>query len=113
MALSCFPNLPSKQLRLSDGTTYGFVHVRPSPASRKPTFLLLHGFPSTSWDWRRQIHVLAAEGYGVLAPDLLGYGDTDCPLEVEKYGLKRMAGQIAEILKREGVGKVIGVGHDW
>ena len=110
MALSCFPNI-SKQVELSDGTRYGYAYVAASAS--KPTFLLLHGFPSASHDWRHQVRALSARGFGVLAPDLLGYGDTDSPVEVEAYSQKKMSDHIAEILTKEGIEKVIGVGHDW
>ena len=110
MALSWFPQF-SKHIELSDGTHYSYVYVAASAA--KPTFLLLHGFPSSSYDWRHQVHALAANGFGLLVPDLLGYGDTDSPPDVEAYSFKRMSDHIAEMLAKEGIQKVIGVGHDW
>ena len=111
MAIKAFPSI-SKSIRLNEGTTYAFVHSPPSD-SKKATFLLLHGFPSSSWNWRHQIFQLTEAGYGVLAPDLLGYGDTDKPEELEAYSMKRMSNHVAEILQKEGLQKVIGVGHDW
>lgn len=111
MALLAFPN-HAKLTQLADGTTYAYVYCPPSSAL-SPTFLLLHGFPSSSYDWRHQISQLRDAGYGVLAPDLLGYGDTDKPAELEAYRLKRISGHIVEILDREGLGRVVGVGHDW
>lgn len=110
MALSCFPTI-SKHVELGDGTGYAYVYVAASAS--KPTFLLLHGFPSCSYDWRHQIYALAAKGFGVLVPDLLGYGDTDSPADVEAYSFKRMCDHLAEIVANEGIKKVIGVGHDW
>ncbi|MCJ1421554.1 hypothetical protein MMC32_007918 [Xylographa parallela] len=110
MALSCFPHL-SKLVELDDGTHYAYAYAAASAS--KSTFLLLHGFPSSSYDWRHQVHALAAKGFGILAPDLLGYGGTDSPVDVEAYSLQRMGDHIAEILAKEGIQKVIGVGHDW
>ncbi|TVY80775.1 Bifunctional epoxide hydrolase [Lachnellula suecica] len=102
---------PGKLLQVQDGTKYAYVHI---PATdSKPTFLLLHGFPSSSYDWRFQVKSLSDLGYGVLAPDLLGYGDTDRPVELEKYKWKKMSADLAQILDEEGLRKVIGVGHDW
>lgn len=49
----------------------------------------------------------------MIAPDLLGYGDTDKPGEVEAYAMKRMSAHVDEILEREGVKKCVGVAHDW
>ena len=57
--------------------------------------------------------LLKEAGYGVVAPDLLGYGDTDKPRGLEAYKMKRMSGHITEILDIEGLKKVIGVAHDW
>jgi len=110
MAHQAFPDL-SKTLKLQDGTNYAYVRVTASHG--KPTFLLLHGFPSSSYDWRHQIPQLKGAGYGVIAPDLLGYGDSDKPTDVEAYAFKRMSGHISEILDEERLEKVIGVGHDW
>lgn len=52
------------------------------------------------------------KGYGVVAPDLLGYGGTDNPPELERFALKRMVQELRELLNCEGVGKVFAVGHD-
>ena len=112
MASLAFPQL-AKKATLSDGTTYGYVY---SPAKdSKPTFLFLHGAPSSSYIWRNQIERLPKLGYGVLAPDLLGYGDTDKPRDYEAYQLtKYIVPQVAELTtKVVGSTKVIGVGHDW
>ena len=110
MALSCFPNI-SKRVKLNDGTHYGYAYITQSTS--KPTFLLLHGFPSSSYDWRHQVSALSVKGFGVLVPELLGYGDTDSPADVEAYDFKRMSDHLAEIMAREGISSVIGVGHDW
>lgn len=106
-------NLPTKGklLEVQDGTKYAYVYV---PATdSKPTFLLLHGFPSSSYDWRHQIKSLTELGFGVLAPDLLGYGDTDRPTEIEKYKFKKMTADVVDILDEESLKTVIGVAHDW
>lgn len=109
MASIAFPHL-AKAARLRDGTNYGYVYVPAQPS--KPTLLLLHGFPSSSYDWRHQIARLPEAGYGVLAPDLLGYGDTDKPAEFENYKMANMCAHITELLDKERLATVIGVGHD-
>ncbi|CAI6088969.1 hypothetical protein V2G26_002580 [Clonostachys chloroleuca] len=43
------------------------------------TILLLHGFPSSSHQFRNLIPRLAGRGYKVIAPDLPGYGFTTVP----------------------------------
>jgi len=104
-------SVPGKILQLQDGTKYAYIHI--NATELKPTFLLLHGFPSSSYDWRFQVDTLKSLGYGVVVPDLLGYGDTDKPSDPEAYRFKRIATDVVEILIKESLGKVIGVGHDW
>ncbi|KAK9420622.1 putative AB hydrolase-1 domain-containing protein [Seiridium unicorne] len=111
MASIAFPAL-AKKTTLSDGTTYGYVASAPATLD-KPTFLLLHGYPSSSYDWRHQIASLPKAGFGVIVPDLLGYGDTDSPAEVGAYNMKNMSQHMAEILDHEGVSRCIAVSHDW
>jgi pimeloyl-ACP methyl ester carboxylesterase len=110
MALQLFPET-SKGVKLQDGTTYAYIHIPPAEPAR-PTFVLLHGFPSTSFDWRLVITPLQQKGYGIIAPDLLGYGDTDKPEEVSAYSMKRMADHLEELIQLEQAQKDIGVGHD-
>lgn len=111
MALSVYPTT-SRQTLLSDGTTLAYAYTPPS-APGKPTFLLLHGFPSNGHGWHRQVTFLAEKGFGVLVPDLLGYGDTDSPAEYQAYSHKRICDHVAEIIGNEGIKNgVIGVGHD-
>ena len=43
---------------------------------RRPTVLLLHGFPELAYSWRKVMLPLAAAGYHVIAPDQRGYGRT-------------------------------------
>jgi soluble epoxide hydrolase / lipid-phosphate phosphatase len=101
----------SAKMTLADGTTYAYTRILPSCAE-KPTFLLLHGFPATSVDWDHTIPGLVDAGYGVIAPDLLGFGDSDHPEAVEDYSFIRISGHMDEILKREGLDQIIPVGHD-
>lgn len=106
-----FASAETKQFTAPDGCSYTYDYT-PADASQ-PTFLLIHGYPSGRHDWRHQVANLTASGYGVLAPDCLGYGDSDAPLDVEEYNLKTIAGHFDAILDNESLESVIGVGHDW
>lgn len=48
----------------------------------------------------------------MVAPDLLGYGDTDKPADPVFCHLKTMSLHLAEILDKK-VGRCLAVGHDW
>lgn len=58
----------------------------------KPVILLLHGFPSSSHQFRALMPRLA-DRYRVVAPDLPGFGFTDVP-EGFVYSFERLAGTI-------------------
>lgn len=105
------PLPPKKTCVTQDGTKYAYYRVEAEKG--KPTFLLFHGFPSTANEWHNQISDLKNAGYGVVCPDMLGYGDTDKPTEIEAYSMPKMTGEIAQILDHEKLSQVIGVGHDW
>ena len=37
-----------------------------------PSVLFCHGFPDTSYTWRRQMKAVASSGYRAIAPDMRG-----------------------------------------
>lgn len=111
MATIAFPDI-SKTAILPSGVTYTYVSIPAKPT--KPTILFLHGCPSSSYDWRHQISFFSAHGYGVLAPDLLGYGGTTKPSSLHDYRGKKMALELAELLDHENItAKVHAIGHDF
>ncbi|KAH7135962.1 epoxide hydrolase [Dendryphion nanum] len=116
LASGLLPNMaqalpPKRSLSIPEGPRYSYLYSEARPS--KPTFLLLHGFPSTANEWRKQFVDLSAAGYGVVVPDLLGFGDTDKPVEVEAYAFSNISSHVTKILDHEGLQNVIGVGHDW
>ncbi|KEY63922.1 hypothetical protein S7711_10249 [Stachybotrys chartarum IBT 7711] len=93
-----------------DGSRYAYNYHPPQGSNQ--TFLFIHGYPSFRRDWDRQVAALTAEGFGTLAPDLLGYGASDKPIDPQAYNGKRLAGHLNELLDHTGLETVIGVGHD-
>ena len=88
----------------------GGIFYRESGPSDGPVALLVHGFPSSSFMWRRPMEALAGAGWRCVAPDLPGYGDSepDPPATWERHieALERL---------RSGLGleDVLLVVHDW
>lgn len=103
-------SLSTRTKRVSDSVTYSYIVS--SAHATKPTLLFLHGFPSNSKDWEAQCQHFALEGFGIIAPDLLGYGDTSKPSTVSEYNWRSMCSHIGSILDEEGIATVIAVGHD-
>ncbi|EGN92446.1 hypothetical protein SERLA73DRAFT_191083 [Serpula lacrymans var. lacrymans S7.3] len=100
-----------KALKSKRGFNYHYLSIPAKGA--KPTLLLVHGFPSTSHDWHYQIEYFSAQGFGLIVPDMLGYGQTDKPEDVKAYNHFAMSDDIIDILDAENVGKVVAIGHDW
>lgn len=71
--------------------------------------VLLHGFPETSYAWRKIIPALA-EHYTVVAPDLRGCGDTDRPSG--GYDKRTVAANIHQLVRHLKLGPINLVSHD-
>jgi pimeloyl-ACP methyl ester carboxylesterase len=54
----------------------------PEVATTKPTLLLIHGFPTASWDWSLLWQTLSTR-FNVVAPDMMGYGFSAKPLDYD------------------------------
>lgn len=76
-----------------------------------PLLLLLHGFPSSSYDWRLMLEHMP--GRNVLAFDCLGFGLSEKPRDHE-YSLVEQADIAEELVGRYATGSdpVRFVGHD-
>ncbi|CCL99357.1 uncharacterized protein FIBRA_01375 [Fibroporia radiculosa] len=100
-----------KQLTTKRGFKYNyFVAVG---LSSHPALVLIHGFPSTSYDWHHQVSFFREKGYTVIVPDTLGNGRTDKPTDRLAYKHSGMAADLVDILDSENVDKAIVIGHDW
>jgi 2-hydroxymuconate-semialdehyde hydrolase len=75
-----------------------------------PPVVLLHGFPTSSFLWRREAWLLA-QRMRVIAPDLLGYGRSAAPPDVD-LSEPAQAGYVRELLDHLGVHELAVVGHD-
>jgi len=75
-----------------------------------PALLLLHGFPSSSYDWQDMLAELPA-GQRVLAFDFLGFGLSDKPRRHD-YSLFEQSDIAEELVGRYLTGPVQVVAHD-
>ncbi|KAG5633915.1 hypothetical protein H0H81_004432 [Sphagnurus paluster] len=99
-----------KSLITSRDLKYSYYYSR--PVAEKPVILFIHGFPNTANDWRYQVAFFKDQGYGIIAPDMLGYGGTDKPADYARYTLSAMSQDVIDILDAEKLEKVIAIGHD-
>lgn len=104
--------LTKKTLTVSRSFTYTY-YVSPAHDS-KPSIILLHGWPDSAQLWSGLINdYLLPQGYGIVAPDCLGYGETSKPTDPKFYSWRDLATDAIEILDAERLPSVIAVGHDW
>jgi len=89
-------------------TSSGSVFVR-SALGAGPTVLLLHGFPSSSYDFRGVIDRLGDRAW--LTMDFLGFGLSDKP-RPHRYSLLEQADIVQTVVAEAGVGPVVLIAHD-
>jgi pimeloyl-ACP methyl ester carboxylesterase len=72
--------------------------------------VLLHGWPQSSYEWRKIIPALA-DRFTVIAPDLRGLGDSDRP--ITGYDKRTLASDVYALARSLGFSKIGLTGHDW
>ncbi len=77
----------------------------------RPVVLLLHGFPTSSWDWHYQWDALA-ERYRVITLDLLGFGYSDKPVNY-RYSIHEQADLALALMTDLGIGRFSILAHDY
>ena len=75
------------------------------------TVLLIHGFPTASWDWHL-IWPALRQRYRLVAMDMLGFGFSDKPA-VHKYSIHQQADLIEALIDRLGLQRFHVLAHDY
>jgi len=82
-----------------------------SDSSHRETLLLIHGFPTASWDWSAVWAALAAR-FQLLAPDLIGFGFSAKPPDYD-YSIQDQASLCEALLTHAGVHEYHILAHDY
>ncbi len=72
--------------------------------------LMLHGWPQHAWCWRHVIPLLAGD-HRLIAPDLRGFGWSDCP--AGGYDPLTFAADALALLDALEIERAHVIGHDW
>lgn len=80
-----------------EGGRLRVAYVDEGPADGE-TVLLMHGEPSWSFLYRHMIPVLTGAGLRVVAPDLVGFGRSDKPVDRDDYSYARHVGWMRQAL---------------
>lgn len=97
-----------KRIRSFDGTKIFYTYKK----GKQPfTLVFLHGVGSNWTSWMKEMQYFHQHDYSTLGIDLRGHGQSDAPLEFEKYQLNYFARDIHRILVREKAKQFILIGH--
>lgn len=81
------------------------------PADNKPTILLLHGFPTSSFDWA-PIWPLLKDDFQLISLDLLGFGFSSKPKDI-KYSIHLQADIIEATIEKFSLNTFHLLVHDY
>ncbi len=89
--------------------TMMYMHEKAQKENGK-TILLLHGKNFTGAYWGEVMKKLLAQGYNVVAPDQIGFGESALP-ENYQYSFQQLAKNTKELLDSLRIKKVVVLGH--
>ena len=77
------------------------------------TALCLHGNPTWSYLYRHMIPVFTGAGLRVVAPDLIGFGRSDKPVDPQWHSFERHRRILLDLVERMDLRNVMLVVQDW
>jgi pimeloyl-ACP methyl ester carboxylesterase len=87
------------------------IFLREAGSREAESLLLIHGFPTASWDWEAMWLALA-ERFHVVALDMIGFGFSAKPRSY-RYSILDQADLIESVLAREGIRSYHVLAHDY
>jgi haloalkane dehalogenase len=87
-------------------------YVDEGPISADPV-VMLHGEPSWSYLYRHMIPLVSAAGHRVLAPDLIGFGKSDKPADINDYSYDRHIAWLSTWLRALKLKNITLVCQNW
>jgi pimeloyl-ACP methyl ester carboxylesterase len=88
------------------------VHYQEAGDPNAPPMILIHGFAASNLVWSKVFLELAEAGFRVIAPDLLGYGYSSKPRNLD-YTIARQAEMVVSFMKRLGIDRAVLVGSSY
>jgi pimeloyl-ACP methyl ester carboxylesterase len=88
------------------------VHYQEFGDAAAPPKILIHGYTASVYVWHAAAPLLAATGFRVIAPDLIGFGYSEKPRSFE-YSIGSQARMISRLMDRLGIGRADIVGSSY
>ena len=89
------------------------VHYVDEGPKDAPVMLLLHGMPTWAYLYRHVIPVLLDAGYRCIAPDHLGFGRSDKPVDENFYTIARHTEVLTSLITTLDLSDITLVCQDW
>jgi haloalkane dehalogenase len=87
-------------------------YVDEGPRAAHPV-LMLHGEPSWSYLYRKMIPIVVAAGHRAIAPDLVGFGRSDKPLQRIEYTYQQHVDWMRGVIEALDLRQITLVCQDW
>ncbi|MBW0435156.1 haloalkane dehalogenase [Leptospira yasudae] len=111
---SAFENLPGYDFKPNYVEVQDLrMHYVEEGNGKGEIVLLLHGEPSWSYLYRKMIPPLAAAGYRVIAPDLIGFGKSDKPDDPNFFTYQTHMDWLKEFVEKLDLKKITLFCQDW
>jgi pimeloyl-ACP methyl ester carboxylesterase len=88
------------------------VHYQEAGDPNAPPMILIHGFATSNLVWSKVFLEFAEAGFRVIAPDLLGYGYSDKPRNLD-YTIARQAEMVVRFMQGLGIDRAVLVGSSY
>jgi haloalkane dehalogenase len=108
-----YPFTPNHVQIVVDGLGDIRQHYIDEGAQDAPVVLLLHGEPSWSYLYRHMIPPLVVAGFRVIAPDLIGFGKSDKPVDVAMFSYARHVAWLAQFIDALDLNGMLLFCQDW
>lgn len=93
------------------GQEFFYIEQAREPGAER-ALLLIHGFPTSSWDWHKIWDALGARFPRVIAADLMGFGFSSKPADYD-YSILDQADLLEGLLGHLGVKHIHILAHDY
>jgi haloalkane dehalogenase len=89
------------------------MHYLDEGRENEKTIFLLHGQPSWSYLYRHMIPILVEAGYRVIAPDLIGFGRSDKPVDSRRISYRAQVDWMSGFVKKMEITGAAAFMQDW
>lgn len=113
LSLDGLPRLHGQQVEISSGRWLNINHLPGSGANAATVVFFCHGGGGNQDQWRLQWRTLQAQGYSLVAWDLLGHGLSDKPGAAHAYAWEALVRDYLDILERYASARNLLVGHSF